>query len=177
MEGWIKLHRKILGWEWFKDDNTFRVFMYLLLSANHKDKKWKGIDVKRGQVITGRVAISESLNISERATRTCLNRLKTTSEIAIKTTNRFSIVTICKYELYQISENGNDQPNDQPAVQQTTSKRPATDHNQEGKEEKKEENIRIKKAEILKKRIEEDNLKREEETEMFIQNLMQGNLD
>ena len=40
--GWISLHRKTLEWEWFDDHNTFRIFVTLLLIANHKDKKWKG---------------------------------------------------------------------------------------------------------------------------------------
>jgi hypothetical protein len=159
-EGWIKLHRKILQWEWFQDDKTFRVFLYLLLSANHKDKKWKGVDVKRGQLITGRVSIAKSVGISERSVRTCLNRLKTTNELTIKTTNRFSIITITKYEEYQISNNQNDQQNDQP----TANKRPTNDHNQELKNEKNKEKEEEK--EILISEIQ----KQKEDEEWIIQN-------
>ena len=172
MEGWIKLHRKILNWEWFKEDNTFRVFIYLLSSANYKTSKWRGITVNRGQVITGRSVIAEDLGISERSVRTCLSRLKSTSEITVKSTNKYSIVTVCKYEEYQFIGNYNDQQNDQQSVQQATNKRPATDHIQEYKEDKKVEKERIKKAEILKKQREEEELKREKETKDFIDDLM-----
>jgi hypothetical protein len=39
MSGWIKIHRSILEWEWYEDTNTFRLFMHLILKANHKDRK------------------------------------------------------------------------------------------------------------------------------------------
>ncbi len=54
MEGWIKLHRQFINWEWYKDINTCKLFLHLILSANHKDKKWRSKMIKRGQLITGR---------------------------------------------------------------------------------------------------------------------------
>jgi len=54
-----------------------------------------------GQLITGRMKLSQQLKLTEREIRTVFKRLKTTNEIAIKTTNRFSIITICKWEQYQ----------------------------------------------------------------------------
>ncbi len=48
--GWIKIHRKILDWEWYSDLNVRVVFLHLLLKANHDDKKWMGMDIKRGFV-------------------------------------------------------------------------------------------------------------------------------
>ena len=169
MEGWIKLHRKILSWEWFKNENTFKVFMYLLLSANHKDKKWKGVDVKRGQIITGRISIAENTGITERSVRTCLKHLKSTGEVTVKVTNKYSIITICKYEEYQIRENTNDQQYDQQEVTQTTSKRPASDHNQEYKEEIREgKEVKISLADFKKT---------EEQDEIFIKKLMSGEFE
>jgi len=50
--GWIKLHRKLLDWEWYDDVNTTRVFLHLLMVANHKDNNWRGITIKRGQKLT-----------------------------------------------------------------------------------------------------------------------------
>lgn len=41
MEGWISLYRKILNWEWYSDANTFRLFIHLLLQANHEEKNGK----------------------------------------------------------------------------------------------------------------------------------------
>ena len=52
MEGWIKLHRKILDWEWYDDINTKVLFLHLLLTANHEEQKWRGKIIERGQLIT-----------------------------------------------------------------------------------------------------------------------------
>jgi hypothetical protein len=136
MEGWIKLHRKLVNWEWYHDSHTFHLFVHLLLSANHVDKKWKGIVVKRGQLITGRIALSKSTGISVNSVRTCIKRLKSTSELTIKTTNKYSIITICNYEKYQITESTNDQLINQLINQQPTSNPPATHHKQEYKNDK-----------------------------------------
>ena len=35
--GWVKLHRKLVDNPIFKNDKLFRVFMYCLLKASHKD--------------------------------------------------------------------------------------------------------------------------------------------
>ena len=122
--GWIKLHRSITKWEWWSDHNTARLFIYLLLEANHEDMKYKGMVIGRGQVLTSRSQLSIATGISERSVRTSLNHLKTTNEITIKTTNLFTIITICKYEDYQISEEVTDQVTDQQDDTQPTSDRP-----------------------------------------------------
>lgn len=132
MEGWIKLHRKITEWDWYDDANTFRLFIHLLLLANSKDTKWRGVVIKRGEYLTGRKVLAEELKISEQAIRTSLKHLESTNEIAIKSTNKFSIISICKYEDYQGL-----QPATQPTNnQQVTNEQPTTNHKQEGKEEK-----------------------------------------
>lgn len=100
-EGFITLQRKVVEWEWFKDQNMFHLFAYLILKANHKDGNFKGIPIKRGQLLTGRNSLSENTGISTRSIRTCLNKLKSTNEIAIKSTSKYSIITVCKYNDYQ----------------------------------------------------------------------------
>ena len=122
--GWIKVHRKIVDWEWWSDHNTTRLFMYLLLIATHEDIKFQGKVIKRGQLVTSRAKLSLATGISERSIRTSLENLKTTNEITIKSTNRFTIITICKYEDYQLIEDESDQVNDQQTAIQTTSNRP-----------------------------------------------------
>lgn len=99
--GWICLHRKFSEWEWYKDANTMRVFLHLLLKANHKEGHWQGKVIKRGQVVTGRKSLAEDLDISEQNVKTALKKLKSTNEITITSTNKFSIVTIVKYDFYQ----------------------------------------------------------------------------
>ena len=131
MQGWIKLHRQIVEWEWYTDANTFRVFMHLLLNANHKEKRYKGILIKKGQLLTGRKSLALALDLSERQVRTALTKLKKSGEIdqekARKTTKSGSVITICNYASYQGEKNKSDQHNDQHNDQEATSKRPAND--------------------------------------------------
>ena len=118
MVGWITMHRKFMKWEWYTDTNMVHLFLHLLLSANHKDGRWKGRDVLRGQLITGRKALAVGTGISEMRIRTCLKRLEDSGEISIKSTSKYSVITIIKYDVYQ---------SDKPEVnQQLTSNQPAT---------------------------------------------------
>jgi len=137
MEGWIKLHRNLLKWEWYDDINCSRLFVHLLLTANHAPRKWRKIVIERGQILTSRAKLKQEIGLSDRQIRTCLERLQTTSEVTIQSTNVNSIITICNYDTYQSTADTNDQPNDQQRVTQTTSKRPTI--TQEGKEDKKKE--------------------------------------
>ena len=142
--GWIKLHRKILDWEWFTSPSTLQLFIYLLLRANKENKKWRGILIKRGQLVTSVATISEETKLSTQQVRTSLNRLKSTNEITSKTTNRFTLVTICKYESYQLYEEV-EQQTKQQALQQTNNKQ-ITNKQQQLKNNK---NIRKNKKESI----------------------------
>lgn len=122
MSGWIKLHRQILDWEWYSDNNTFRLFMHLILKANHKDRRFKGIELKAGSVVTSRDILAIETGLSVRQVRTSLDKLKTTNEVTIKTSSKGTIIQVVKYEKYQLttSEATNERPaNDQ---QTTTNK-------------------------------------------------------
>lgn len=122
MEGWIKLHRKFISWEWFNVDEMLKLFIFLLLSANHETVKWKGIEIKRGQLLTGRKSLHEKTKISEQTLRTCLSRLEKTGEINQQSTNKYTIITICNYESYQ----GDKKQTNQLTNQQLTNNQPTT---------------------------------------------------
>lgn len=115
MSGWIKLHRQITDWEWYTDHNTFRVFLHLLLTANHKDKKFKGMDLKAGTIVTSRDLLAYATGLSVRQIRTALDKLKTTNELTIKTSPQGTIIQIVNYVKYQIE------------ASETTNKRPTSD--------------------------------------------------
>lgn len=82
--------------------------------------------IERGQVITGRLTLSNETGISEQSIRTCLKRLESTGEIMQKSTNKFTIITVCNYDNYQQDEPATNQQltNNQPATNQqlTTNK-------------------------------------------------------
>ena len=97
MQGWVSFHRKIEEWEWYDDANTFRLFFHLVLKANHKDNKWRGIDIKRGELVTSNEQLAKQLKLTVSKIRTSLNKLKSTGEIAIKTTNKNTVVGILEF--------------------------------------------------------------------------------
>ena len=99
--GWIKIYRSLLDWEWFDDAETVQLFIYLLVTANYEDKKWRGMVVERGQTIIGVAALAKRLGSTERKIRTRLEYLTNSGTISRKSTNRFTIVTICNYDSYQ----------------------------------------------------------------------------
>ena len=121
--GWIKVHRKILEWEWYNEPNTFRLFFHILLKANHKPNKYRGVLIETGQIMTGLHLLSNETGLSVRSVRTCLNRLKSTNEITIKTSTQGSIIQIVKYSDYQI------QTSEVTNERQTNDKRTTTNKN------------------------------------------------
>lgn len=135
-EGWIKIYGKIVDWEWYGDPNMVATWLHLLISANWKDKNWRGTTVKRGQLVTSIAQLSQDIGQSEWQTRTCLERLENSKQIIKQTTNKFSIITICNYDSYQCSEElstqathnqDNNQPTNNPQARpQTTHKQPTT---------------------------------------------------
>ena len=100
-DGWVKIHRKFQEWEWYGKSEMVHLFLHLLLSANVSDRQWHGMIIKRGQVVTGRKKLSDETGISEQRIRTCFLRLIETGEIVTKSTNKYTIVTICNYDNYQ----------------------------------------------------------------------------
>ena len=137
-KGFIKLHRSILKWEWWQDDNTRNVFLWLLLNANWEDSRFQGHEIPKGSLVTSYAKIAESLGISVQTARTSINHLKSTNEITSKSTSKFTIVTIVNWEKYQcFDDSDNKQINKQSNIQ-LTSNQQATNNIKEIK------NIRIK---------------------------------
>jgi len=133
MSGWIKIHRQFLNWEWFNKSEAVHLFLYLTLKANHKDGFWQGNEIKRGQLITSFGKISTDTNISLQTIRTLLKKFENTNEINIQTTNKFTTITICKYDSYQTE---NEETNTQLTnKQQTTNNQLTTNKNDKNNKE------------------------------------------
>lgn len=106
MEGYVKVFRSILKWEWHDDPNTGWLFVNLLLKANYEDTKWHGMVVRRGQLVTSLRKLSKETGISVQSIRTGLNRLQDTGEVTHTPTHRHTLITICKYDEYQSEKIG-----------------------------------------------------------------------
>ena len=127
--GWIKLHRSILDWEWYDDVNVTRLFLHCLFRANHKDKKYRGSVVKRGTFLTGRDLLALETGLSVQQIRTSLTKLKSTNELTIKSSRQGTVIEVVNYDKFQDATNT-------PTNEQPTSNQQVTSN----KNEKKEKN-------------------------------------
>lgn len=99
--GFIVLHRKMLNWEWYDDANTKIIFLHLLLTANYEQKKWHGITIERGQVVTSLRKLSDTLGLSKDTIMRSLKKLESTGELRREPTAGYTIITLKNYCLYQ----------------------------------------------------------------------------
>ena len=123
------MYRSFLDWEWYSDTNCVRLALHFILKANYQSKKWKGIIINRGQLVTSRGQLSEETGLSEAQIRTALYKLDRCGFITKSGTRNYTIITICNYDSYQQKQDGcedGEQPTDN---QQITNEQP-TDNQQ-----------------------------------------------
>ena len=139
--GFIKIYRSMLDWEWWDDINTFRLFVTILMLANWKDKKWHGKKIKRGSLWTSLETLSDLSGLSVMQVRTSLKKLISTNEITSKVTNSGRLITVVNYARYQDYTESvtNEITNELTNEQQTDNKRITT--TKEIKESKNIKNV------------------------------------
>lgn len=98
---YIKLNRKIIGWEWFSDVPVAHFFTYCLLSANWKEGKFQGKMIERGEFVTSLEKISGETGLSIQQIRTAISKLEKTGEVTNKSFNKYRIIRVNNYCLYQ----------------------------------------------------------------------------
>lgn len=106
-------------WWWYTDTPTKSLFLHLLLKANIKDTNFRWTPIKKWSLITGRLKLSKETWLSEQQIRTSLDKLKSTNEITIKSTNSFSFITIQNWDSYQdqaTNKSTNEQPTDNQRI-------------------------------------------------------------
>jgi hypothetical protein len=139
MDGFIIINRSIINWEWYTNINTCRLFEHILYTASFEDTTWRGIDVKRSELITSYNSLSNSTGLSIQNVKTALKNLKKSKDITIKTTTKYQVITVLSYDKYTLP---NKQNNKQANRKVTTSK--------EYKEDIKKDNLKVIKKSKLK---------------------------
>lgn len=102
--GWVKLHRKLLEWEWYQDAHMVHLLVHLLLTASHEDKEYKGLTIKRGQLATTTKELAETLGTSRTSIWRRLKRLEVERFVKLEVKQKETVITICKYDSYQESK-------------------------------------------------------------------------
>lgn len=101
IEGFVVEYRKIMQWEWYTDVNTAHLFRHCILKANHIEKTWQGVKVKRGSFITSLQKLSTETGLTVKQVRTALEKLEKTGEVANCSTSKYRIITVNNYDCYQ----------------------------------------------------------------------------
>jgi len=101
--GYVRLYRDLLSWQWYCNENVFRLYVHLLLKASFKDFAYEGKQYKAGELITGRKKLAAELGISEWKIITALDKLKSTGDIAVKSTNKYTVITLKNWQETQQS--------------------------------------------------------------------------
>jgi hypothetical protein len=130
--GYVKLWRKSLDNGWLQNHELWVFWCYCLLRANHKKVivkiGFQEIFLLPGQFIFGRAQAAHDLMMTEWKIRACLHHLRVCGNLTIKTTNKFSIITILNWHIYQ-----GDESNKPPAKPPTTHQQLTTDKNDKNK--------------------------------------------
>ena len=134
----------------YKDSPAVHLALHLLIKANYQDAgitfDGQEIIIRRGEHLTGRKKLSEETGIKQSTLRNKLKLLEKTRFLDIKSNNKFSIITICKYEDFQNIKTKRGQQRGQPADnQRTTSGQPADTPNKD-KEVKEVKEIKERSA-------------------------------
>ncbi len=136
--GYIKLHRTLLDSKlWSCSDATFRVAVYLILSANHEPKWHRRIRIERGQTVRSLTQISDACRMSRKTVRHAIKVLLEDNFIVRDEpfgAHRGHRITLCEYGTYQDKKN-------KKGTLSNPLTTPLTPHKQEVKKNEKKKNI------------------------------------
>jgi hypothetical protein len=135
-EEYLKVFRKMVFWEWYTDVNTTKLFLHCLLMANWKPGRWKGISYKRGQFFTSISGLAHETGLTVKEVRTALEHLESTNEVASKTTNRYTLITVLSFDKYQGEGQAEGQAEGQTRGKQRASKGQQNKNNKNNKNKK-----------------------------------------
>ncbi|HHW7746386.1 TPA: DnaD domain protein [Staphylococcus aureus] len=155
MTGWISIDRSIQNHWLFKEKRTFSKFeawIYLLMEANHSKAKVpignQIVTVKRGQRLTSILTLSDLFNWSRFKVKTFLDLLESDGMLEVKTTSKYTLITIVNYDFYQSEQGRNQHQNDiKPTSKQhqsninPTSKQHQTNTNNNDNKDNNEKNV------------------------------------
>ena len=104
--GHISIHRKLMDAFFYKDSRYLHLWLHLLLKANWKDNEilfqGKVLTIKRGQFLTSRKQLAKETGINESKVERILKTFKIEQQIEQQNMFTSRLITIVRYEEYQI---------------------------------------------------------------------------
>lgn len=99
--GYIKLYRQITDWQWYTDIPTCRLFIHILIKANHTKKMWCGKEIDRGTFITSYSTLSSETGLSKHQIERALKNLTSTGEISRVSSSVNTLIIVTNYNVFQ----------------------------------------------------------------------------
>ena len=100
-DDYIVLPRKILDWEWYRDVNTFRLFVHMLFKANQSPGQFAGVEIKSGAFVASYAALGSESGLTVKEVRTAVRHLIDSGELTVKRYPKFTVFEMTNYSLYQ----------------------------------------------------------------------------
>lgn len=100
-DGYVKVYRSLLDWEWYTDVPTRSLFEHLRLSVNWKPGKWMGIDVPAGSIVTSYPKLASGCGLTEKQVRRALANLVETGEVAVSRAGLGQLVALRNWDKFQ----------------------------------------------------------------------------
>lgn len=129
-KSWIKLYRKILKSPIWENEKALKVWIWCLVKATHEERiqlvGQQEVLLQKGQFVFGRKKASKELQMSESMVYRYMKVLEKLQMLNIKSNNKFSVVSIEKWEDYQ--------DNKEIIDSKINNKRTTNEHKQECKE-------------------------------------------
>jgi len=143
--GWFPVHRKIFDSDVWQHPTARVVLIYLLGNVTHQEvtlsERYQAVTLQPAQILTSVARIAAKCRLSSRSVRTALTYLISTNRVTIRTTKRFSVITVTNWPAYRGAMAGNDKQYDKQNDHQPTNSRQTADNIQK----------KIKKVEKKKK--------------------------
>lgn len=160
MEGWIKLHRKLIEKAFYsKDSEKVHLWVHLLLKANHSGYEemlgGKPIHCNPGQFTTGRKQLARETGICESKVERILSYFeKTEQQIEQQKTSSNRLITVLRWDEYQETEQQIEQQvnNDRTTSEQQVNTLQECKNDKNEKNKDKESKRDAAKAATLKRR-------------------------
>ena len=107
---WIKLYRGLLNSAVFGNERLLKVWIWCLLKARWQSTEQlvgrQFVSLQPGQFVFGRRKAAIELDMPESSVRDYMKLLESMGNITIRSTNKYSVVTVCQWDIYQ-SQDGN----------------------------------------------------------------------
>ena len=164
MDGYFKVHRKILDSQVFAHPIALKIWIWCLSKVTYKEKflslkigkGYTTVKLNPGEFIFGRFKAEDELNIDGSTIYKWIQKFASNDfeMITIKSNNHYSIITICKWDEYQNNDTIEVTTKEQPSNNHVTAEeQPCNTNNKDNKEEKDNNNILEKNQKEFEKEV------------------------